>query len=164
MTLISGRNFFFPGSDCAAQQPIVFATYPLLAHIHYADTIFNLVFFISLSSVLLQGTTPSIDGKMASRKCTTQIKKENFLSTLSLRMTQSRSLSSWIFPKTLPLLGKPVVQLKLPKTALIVLIHRDDRYLTADGDTIIQGKDHLLIMADSEQTVMRVHECFETLK
>src|SRR5690606_22193129 len=37
--------------------PIVFATYPLLAGVHYADTIFNLVFFISVMSVLLQGTT-----------------------------------------------------------------------------------------------------------
>jgi cell volume regulation protein A len=37
--------------------PIVFATYPLLAGIEKAPMIFNLVFFISLTSVLLQGTT-----------------------------------------------------------------------------------------------------------
>ena len=37
--------------------PIVFATYPLLAGIEKANMIFNIVFFISVSSVLLQGTT-----------------------------------------------------------------------------------------------------------
>jgi len=37
--------------------PIVFATYPLLAGIPKAELIFNLVFFISITSVLLQGTT-----------------------------------------------------------------------------------------------------------
>ncbi|MGF1636813.1 MAG: potassium/proton antiporter, partial [Cyclobacteriaceae bacterium] len=37
--------------------PIVFATYPLLAGIEKADIIFHLVFFISLSSILIQGTT-----------------------------------------------------------------------------------------------------------
>jgi cell volume regulation protein A len=37
--------------------PIVFATYPLLAGIEKSQMIFNLVFFISLTSVLLQGTT-----------------------------------------------------------------------------------------------------------
>jgi cell volume regulation protein A len=39
--------------------PIVFATYPLLAGIPKAELIFNLVFFISISFVLLQGTTLS---------------------------------------------------------------------------------------------------------
>src|SRR5690606_22584962 len=37
--------------------PIVFATYPMLAGIEKADMIFNIVFFISLSSVLVQGTS-----------------------------------------------------------------------------------------------------------
>jgi potassium/hydrogen antiporter len=35
--------------------PIVLATFPVLAGIHQADTIFHLVFFIALTSVLLQG-------------------------------------------------------------------------------------------------------------
>lgn len=37
--------------------PIVFATYPLLARLEHAQFIFNVVFFISLTSVLLQGTS-----------------------------------------------------------------------------------------------------------
>lgn len=36
--------------------PIVLATFPVLAGLQQADTIFHLVFFIALSSVLLQGT------------------------------------------------------------------------------------------------------------
>jgi len=35
--------------------PIVLATFPMLAGIRHADTIFHLVFFIALTSVLLQG-------------------------------------------------------------------------------------------------------------
>ena len=37
--------------------PIILATFPLLAGVKQADTIFHLVFFITLTSVLLQGTT-----------------------------------------------------------------------------------------------------------
>jgi cell volume regulation protein A len=44
--------------------PIVFATYPLLAGIVKADRIFNLVFFISVTSVLLQGTTLAYVAKL----------------------------------------------------------------------------------------------------
>src|SRR5690606_16093940 len=43
--------------------PIVFATYPLLAGIEKANMIFNIVFFISLTSVLIQGTTLSVVAK-----------------------------------------------------------------------------------------------------
>jgi cell volume regulation protein A len=37
--------------------PIVFATYPRIAGLAESDAIFNLVFFIAVSSVLVQGTT-----------------------------------------------------------------------------------------------------------
>jgi cell volume regulation protein A len=37
--------------------PIVFATYPLIAGLPESSLIFNLVFFIAVSSVLVQGTT-----------------------------------------------------------------------------------------------------------
>jgi cell volume regulation protein A len=36
--------------------PIILATFPLLTGIKQADTIFHLVFFIALTSVVMQGT------------------------------------------------------------------------------------------------------------
>jgi cell volume regulation protein A len=36
--------------------PIILATFPLLAGVKQADTIFHLVFFIALTSVVMQGT------------------------------------------------------------------------------------------------------------
>ena len=37
-------------------MPIILATFPLGAGIEQADTIFHLVFFIALTSVVMQGT------------------------------------------------------------------------------------------------------------
>jgi cell volume regulation protein A len=45
--------------------PIVFATYPMIAGLDKAGMIFNLVFFISITSVLLQGHHIAIGSKMA---------------------------------------------------------------------------------------------------
>ena len=56
--------------------------------------------------------------------------------------------------------GKPVMELNLPKSAMIVLIHRNGKYVTASGATVIEPKDHLLIMADSKKTVNKVLDRF----
>ena len=47
--------------------PIVFATYPMIAGLDKAGMIFNLVFFISITSVLLQGTALPFSSEMAAR-------------------------------------------------------------------------------------------------
>jgi len=36
--------------------PIILATFPIVAGVEQADTIFHLVFFIALTSVVMQGT------------------------------------------------------------------------------------------------------------
>ncbi|MFA6867552.1 MAG: potassium/proton antiporter [Clostridia bacterium] len=57
------RRFYISWVGLRGAVPIVFATYPLLAGIEKADMIFNIVFFISVTSVLIQGTTLSILAK-----------------------------------------------------------------------------------------------------
>lgn len=44
--------------------PIIFATYPLIAQIQYASLIFNVVFFITIVSLIIQGTTVSYMAKL----------------------------------------------------------------------------------------------------
>ncbi len=51
------RRFYISWVGLRGAVPIVFATYPLLAGIDKAGMIFNIVFFISVTSVLIQGTT-----------------------------------------------------------------------------------------------------------
>lgn len=57
------RRFYISWVGLRGAVPIVFATYPLLAGIEKANMIFNIVFFISVTSVLIQGTTLSIVAK-----------------------------------------------------------------------------------------------------
>ncbi len=57
------RRLYISWVGLRGAVPIVFATYPLLAGIDKAHIIFNIVFFISVTSVLIQGTTLSIFAK-----------------------------------------------------------------------------------------------------
>ena len=48
-------------------------------------------------------------------------------------------------------IGRQIFQLKFPKTALIVLINRSDKYITPSGTTTIVQGDKLLIMSDNKK-------------
>ncbi|MGL4520215.1 MAG: potassium/proton antiporter [Phocaeicola sp.] len=51
------RRLYISWVGLRGAVPIVFATYPLIAGVDKAQMIFNIVFFISVTSVLIQGTT-----------------------------------------------------------------------------------------------------------
>ena len=57
------RRLYISWVGLRGAVPIVFATYPLLAGVEKANMIFNIVFFISVTSVLVQGTTLSLFAK-----------------------------------------------------------------------------------------------------
>ena len=62
------KKLFLSWVGLRGAVPIIFATYPMLAGVAVAKDIFNLVFFISVSSVLLQGTTLTHGRQMAACK------------------------------------------------------------------------------------------------
>lgn len=129
--------------------PIILATFPLLAGVPNADIIFNLVFFIVITSVLLQGTTipavarwlgldaPDVEDNMK------QVEFEFPYDDHSEKI-------EFTLPATSRALGRQVVELSLPKSALIMLIERGDSSLVPRGGTVLQEGDKLLVLAEIE--------------
>jgi cell volume regulation protein A len=156
------KKIFISWVGLRGAAPIVFATYPLLAKVHYADTIFNLVFFISLTSVLLQGTTLPLIAKWLHVSVPSRLKRK-FPLDIELMDDSKSELIELDIQNNSPAVGKAVFELGLPKTAIIVLIHRHGKYLTADGSTVFEAGDHLLVMADKASTTAFVYGCFGLL-
>lgn len=129
--------------------PIVFATYPLLAGIAKADEIFHLVFFISVSSVLLQGTTLALFAEFLGLTVPAT-KKRRFALDLELTDQAKNVLVDFAIGDDNPVIGKEIMGLGLPKTVLIVLIQRDGKFITPNGSTRIFKGDKLKLMADNE--------------
>jgi cell volume regulation protein A len=50
-------QIFISGVGIKGAVPIILATYPVVAGINGGDMIFNIVFFITLTSALIQGST-----------------------------------------------------------------------------------------------------------
>lgn len=135
--------------------PIVFATYPLIAGVSKAEMIFNLVFFISISSVLLQGATLPIVAKWLHLTVPVKAKRRTMLD-LELFNSVKSELSEFEIPIESKSVGMAVMQLKFPKSAWIVLINRQGKYLSPDGTTVLQVGDKLLVMADNKQSLQSV--------
>jgi potassium/hydrogen antiporter len=161
--LNSRKKFFISWVGLRGAAPIVFATYPLLAGIPYAETIFNLVFFISVSSVILQGTTLPIVARWLHVSVPSAIKRK-FPIDLEMNEDLKSELIELDIPETSPVIGKAIVQIGLPKTAVIVLIHRHGKYVPPSGETVINVNDHLLVMADNKQTLDEVHKAFGVIR
>lgn len=153
------KKLFISWVGLRGAAPIVFATYPLLANVEYAYTIFHLVFFISVSSVLLQGTTLPYVARWLRVDVPWKIRR-SFPLDIELKEDLKSELIEMDIPEDSPAAGKAVVDLNLPKTAFIVLIHRSGKYFTAGGNTVIEAGDHLLLMADSREAVPRIYQSF----
>jgi potassium/hydrogen antiporter len=153
------KKLFISWVGLRGAAPIVFATYPLLANVEYAYTIFHLVFFISVSSVLLQGTTLPYVARWLRVDVPWKIRRR-FPLDIELKEDLKSELIEMDVPEDSPAAGKAVVDLNLPKSAFIVLIHRSGKYFTAGGNTVIEAGDHLLLMADSREAVPRIYQSF----
>ncbi|MEM7055810.1 MAG: potassium/proton antiporter [Bacteroidota bacterium] len=136
--------------------PIVFATYPLLEGVDKSDKIFHIVFFIVLTSVLLQGTTLYPLAKWLKLE---EIVPEKKVRAIRLSEDVKSELLELVVPQGSIAAGKKIVELGFPKNSLVVLISRNKHYLTPRGDTEIMADDKLMVMADDKRELKETKAC-----
>lgn len=136
--------------------PIVLATFPLLAGIPQSDLIFNIVFFVVVVSILLQGSTlipvarllgitrPYVFRPLYPFELVTNTDIRNEMVEIPVRVGS-------------PAVNRQIVNLGLPPDSLIVLISRAGEILVPNGNTIIQEEDTLLVLADKD-TLQQIRE------
>jgi potassium/hydrogen antiporter len=138
--------------------PIVLATYPLSAHIDKANIIFNLVFFISVTSVLIQGTTIPLVSKWLRLIIPESIRKKSALD-LELAWKPKTLYKVVEIEPGLRSVGKTIVDLNLPNSIIIPLIERNGKYFISEGSTRLLAGDKLYIMADDQKAVDKLYIC-----
>jgi len=138
--------------------PIVFATYALLAGIDKANIIFNIVFFISVTSVLIQGTTIGLVAKWLHVALPEKVKKRTDLDQLILDLPKANLKEITIDPDA-PAVGKRIVDMHIPKSAFIIIIKRDGEFIRPGGATVIEANDILSVLADSQDDFDQVQKC-----
>lgn len=131
--------------------PIVLASFPVVAGVEGAQAIFNIVFFIVLTSALVQGSTiPWVARRLGvdiplpaqGEEPTVMDVGECIICTLSEVQVPEGSRAA----------GRQIVEARLPEDAQILLINRRGRTFTPSGSTVLEPADVLLVHADDEAT------------
>jgi len=150
------RRFYISWVGLRGAVPIVFATYPLLAGIDKANMIFNIVFFISVTSILIQGTTLSIVAKWLGVGIPEKQKK---LTTTDMLLAENpkAEMKELQITSDCYAVNKKIVELGFPKNAIIAMIKRNDSYIIPNGLTKIETKDILIVLADKPKIFDEVY-------
>lgn len=117
--------------------PIVLATIPVTAGVPGSEAFFNIVFFVVVVSVLVQGTTIPWVAKLLHVGTDPDDESEESRSPQSTVELVLRSDS--------PVVGRLVVDLKLPPSALLLLLRRSGESYIPRGSTTLREGDGLLV-------------------
>ncbi|MEX0663026.1 MAG: potassium/proton antiporter [Balneolaceae bacterium] len=129
--------------------PIIMATFPLVHGLEQAELFFSVVFFIVVTSVLIQGTTIPIISKWL--HVDTPVKeKTRYPIELEPSIDTKAALKEVEIEEGDHSVGKQILELGLPNSVLITLINREGKFLVPRGSTQVQINDKLLILSDKK--------------
>ena len=127
--------------------PIILATFPLLAGVPKADILFNIVFFIVITSVLIQGATIPLVARWLGVDVPDSKTKIDHVE-FEFSYDANSQTTELLLSQDSDAIGKQVVELGLPESALIMLIKRGDTSIVPRGGTILEADDRLLFLAE----------------
>ena len=128
--------------------PIIFATYPVMAQVDGASQIFNIVFFVTLISLLFQGMSLSWVARKLGLTEPLPEKEDNF--GIELTEDVGSTLREVLCTEELLQRGRHIRELSLPEGTLVIMIKRGDRYIVPNGSLELMLGDRLLFMQHGE--------------
>lgn len=127
--------------------PIIFAMYPVVENVPGSSEIFNIVFFITLLSLVLQGGTIAAAAKKMNLLLPPP-EKSHFDVELPEDAGELREIT--VTAEMIESKGDTLQALALPKGVLVMLVKRGEKYVVPDGSLKLREGDHLLMVASSE--------------
>lgn len=129
--------------------PIIFATYPVVAGIDGADAIFNIVFFITILSLVIQGTTVSFIANKLGLSIPVEKKGNEF--GVELPEEINTNLSDMVITEKDIAGGDTLKEMSLPKGTLVMIVKRDEEFLIPNGTLKLHVGDRLLLISEKDK-------------
>ena len=124
--------------------PILFAIYPMMDDVEYADLLFNVVFLSTIISLLVQGTTVS---GMANLLGLAYEERESAFD-VNMHEDMKSVLTEVEVNESMLESGHTLKDIVLPENTLVMMICRDGEYFVPQGKTELRLGDKLLVISD----------------
>ncbi|MGH2923517.1 MAG: potassium/proton antiporter [Solirubrobacterales bacterium] len=134
--------------------PIWLATFPVIAGVEGSSEIFNIVFFVVLTSTLIQGTTFEPLARRLKLTTTEPALPRPLVESGTIRRLGGDVFAYRVEPDA-AIVGRPVRDLGLPRQGLVNVIVRGEEAIPPRGSTAIEAGDelHILVRADARSEV-----------
>jgi cell volume regulation protein A len=142
--------------------PIILATFPLLARLPSAELFFNLVFFIVITSALLQGWSIPAVARLLNVDAPVK-RKRNYPIEFAPAEGTDTELKELTIPLNATISGKSIVEIGMPKDSLIILINRNEEFIVPSGGTVLQEGDQVSALVN-KANLPQVSEIFSKVK
>lgn len=127
--------------------PIIFATYPVVAGISGSNIIFNIVFFITLISLIFQGMSIGWFAKKLHLDLPPEPEKEF---DIHIPDELSTSLNEIRLTKKMLAHGNTLATMNIPKGHLAMIVKRGTQYMVPNGQLELHEGDVLLFISSTE--------------
>ncbi|WP_294083841.1 potassium/proton antiporter [Proteiniphilum sp. UBA5384] len=151
-------NIYISWVGLRGAVPIIFAILPLAAGIPGARWIFNMVFVITIVSLLVQGTSLPLVAKWL--KLAEKPEDHKALVDFDVEFAEeikSAMTEILITDETLQY-GKNLIEMPLPDKTLVVMVKRGERYFVPTGQTELYSGDKLLVISDNEEALRETYQ------
>ena len=136
--------------------PIIFATYPVVEGVPGATFIFNMVFFITLTSLIIQGTSITKVADMLKLSVVKDDRPENFGVDIPEELNtilQQQVVKDEAYLKDYP----------LPEGTLVMIVERKNKYIVPNGKLFLKKDDKLLLISAKKDETEESHKTFSIL-
>lgn len=140
-------RFFVSWVGLRGAVPIIFATYPVVAEIPGSHQIFNIVFFITLLSLIFQGMTISMGARMLHLDLP-QEKEGNEFGVELPEEIDSQLMDLTLTAEMLEK-GNRLVDMDIPKGTLVMLVKRGNEFIIPNGQVELYVGDKLLFISEN---------------
>lgn len=129
--------------------PIIFATYPVVANVEGSNQIFNIVFFITILSLVIQGSTISFFAKLL--HLDTPFEKTGNDFGVELPEELDTNLRDIVLTEEMLVKGNTLADMNIPKGTLVMLVKRNDEFIIPNGTVHLKEGDKLLLISENEK-------------
>ena len=135
------EKFFMSWAGLKGAVPIIFSTNAITAGIDNSQVIFNMVFYMVVFSVMIQGMTLK---PLAKYLGLLDPVSEADADTIDLEELEELSLKKLYLDRKSEYINKEIRELNLPKSMHIISIRRGEEDITPRGDVILKAGDKIL--------------------